>query len=136
MKKMVLVSKTIVILGFIGASIVGLDRVHAAGTNTLKAGTAKVNITPKTPIPMSGYGSRKDPFKGVHDELFARVISFDDGEKKAVIIAADVIGFSHEFWKDLTTEIKKEMDINPFMVGPEGTTPVAVDARMSVEKVK
>jgi len=30
----------------------------------------------------------------------------------------------------------QEMDINPFMVGPPGTTPVAVDARMSVEPVK
>ena len=28
----------------------------------------------------------------------------------------------------------REMDINPFVVGPEGTTPVAVDARISVEK--
>jgi len=29
----------------------------------------------------------------------------------------------------------QEMDINPFLVGPEGTTPVAVDARISVAKV-
>jgi len=28
----------------------------------------------------------------------------------------------------------QEMDINPFVVGPEGTTPIAVDARISVEK--
>jgi len=28
----------------------------------------------------------------------------------------------------------QEMDVNPFMVGPEGTTPIAVDARISVEK--
>jgi len=28
----------------------------------------------------------------------------------------------------------QEMDINPFVVGPEGSTPVAVDARISVEK--
>jgi len=27
----------------------------------------------------------------------------------------------------------KEMDINPYVVGPEGTTPIAVDARMSLE---
>jgi acetyl coenzyme A synthetase (ADP forming)-like protein len=27
----------------------------------------------------------------------------------------------------------KEMDINPYVVGPEGTTPIAVDARMSIE---
>jgi hypothetical protein len=26
------------------------------------------------------------------------------------------------------------MDINPYVVGPEGTTPIAVDARMSIEK--
>lgn len=37
----------------------------------------------------------------------------------------------------LVTEFPQiqELDINPYMVGPEGTTPVAVDARMSVEKV-
>lgn len=28
----------------------------------------------------------------------------------------------------------KELDINPFVVGPAGTVPIAVDARMSVEK--
>jgi len=28
----------------------------------------------------------------------------------------------------------QEMDINPFVVGPKGTTPIAVDARISVEK--
>ena len=37
----------------------------------------------------------------------------------------------------LVTEFPQiqEMDINPFVVGPEGSTAVAVDARMSVEKV-
>jgi acetyl coenzyme A synthetase (ADP forming)-like protein len=36
----------------------------------------------------------------------------------------------------LVTEFPEiqEMDINPFMVGPSGTTPVAVDARIRVEK--
>jgi hypothetical protein len=29
----------------------------------------------------------------------------------------------------------QEMDINPYVVGPEGTPPIAVDARMSVEQV-
>jgi acetyltransferase len=36
----------------------------------------------------------------------------------------------------LVTEFPEiqEMDINPFMVGPSGTTPIAVDARIRVEK--
>jgi acetyltransferase len=34
----------------------------------------------------------------------------------------------------LVTEFSQiqQMDINPYIVGPEGTTPIAVDARMSV----
>jgi acetyltransferase len=37
----------------------------------------------------------------------------------------------------LVTEFAQiqELDINPYIVGPEGTTPIAVDARMSVEQV-
>ncbi len=36
----------------------------------------------------------------------------------------------------LATEFPQiqEVDINPYVVGPEGTTPIAVDARMSLEK--
>jgi acetyltransferase len=38
----------------------------------------------------------------------------------------------------LVTEFPQiqEMDINPYVVGPEGTPPIAVDARMSVEQVE
>lgn len=38
----------------------------------------------------------------------------------------------------LVTEFPQiqELDINPYVVGPKGTTPIAVDARMSVEKNK
>lgn len=37
----------------------------------------------------------------------------------------------------LVTEFPQiqEVDINPYVVGPEGTTPIAVDARMRVEQV-
>jgi len=37
----------------------------------------------------------------------------------------------------LATEFSQiqELDINPYMIGPEGTTPIAVDARISVEEV-
>ncbi len=78
---------------------------------SLYAGTAKVKITPEKPIPMSGYGSRKEPFRGVHDDLYARVIALSDGENKAVVITADVIGFSHTFWKEVTDRITKQTGI-------------------------
>ena len=77
----------------------------------LSGGFAKINITPSQPIPMSGYGNRKDPSKGVHDSLYARATAFSDGINKAVIISADVIGFSHDFWKVVAGHIEKEFGI-------------------------
>ncbi|MCE5249786.1 neutral/alkaline non-lysosomal ceramidase N-terminal domain-containing protein [bacterium] len=88
-----------------------VPEVYGAPKNVLSAGCAKVNITPRTPIPMSGYASRKDPFKGVHDELFARAVVFGDGEHKAAIITADIIGLSHDFWKKTTERIERETGI-------------------------
>ena len=79
--------------------------------NALMAGTAKINITPHTPIPMSGYGSRKDPFKGVHDSIFARVIVFSDGKNKAALISMETIGVSNTFWKDVTDVLEKKTGI-------------------------
>jgi acetyltransferase len=49
----------------------------------------------------------------------------------------DAIAEGLQRLSQLVTEFPQiqEMDINPYVVGPPGTTPIAVDARMSVEKV-
>ena len=48
----------------------------------------------------------------------------------------DAIAEGLQRLSQLVTEFPqiKEMDINPFVVGREGVVPIAVDARMSVEK--
>ncbi len=78
---------------------------------TLKVGVAKTNITPQTPVPMSGYGSRDEVFKGIHDSLYATAVVFDDGNQKAVLITADLIGFSNQFCKETTDMIEKAAGI-------------------------
>ncbi len=49
----------------------------------------------------------------------------------------DAIAEGLQRLSQLVTEFPQiqELDINPYVVGPQGTTPVAVDARMSVEKI-
>ncbi|MFC1677080.1 acetate--CoA ligase alpha subunit [Planctomycetota bacterium] len=49
----------------------------------------------------------------------------------------DAIAEGLQRLSQLVTEFPQiqELDINPYVVGPEGTVPIAVDARMSVEKV-
>ncbi|HIJ70116.1 MAG TPA: CoA-binding protein [Planctomycetes bacterium] len=48
----------------------------------------------------------------------------------------DAISEGLQRLSQLVTEFPQiqEMDINPFVVGPEGTTPIAVDARISVQQ--
>jgi acetyltransferase len=48
----------------------------------------------------------------------------------------DAIAEALQRLSQLVTEFPQiqEMDINPLVVGPPGTTPIAVDARISVEK--
>jgi hypothetical protein len=77
----------------------------------LKAGTSKINITPEEPVRMSGYAARTEPFKGIHDELFASAVVFENSESKACIITVDVIGFSHEYADETRALIEKETGI-------------------------
>jgi neutral ceramidase len=88
-----------------------LGNSRARHINTISVGVAQVNITPTVPVLMSGYASRTEPFKGVHDELFAAVTVFDNGTQRAALVTADVIGFCHNAWGELTKRIESETGI-------------------------
>jgi len=61
--------------------------------DVLRAGVARIDITPKEPVTLSGYGSRKDLSKGVHDPLSARVVAFENNGKRLVLVSTDLLGF-------------------------------------------
>ena len=63
----------------------------------VEMGASQINITPQQPVLMSGYDARKTPSTGVHDSLFASALFFSDGQNKALMITADVIGFRAAF---------------------------------------
>lgn len=76
------------------ASFLALPSLSRGGTASgLKAGVAKIDITPAKPVTLSGYASRKDLSTGVHDPLSARVVAFEAGGKRLVLVATDIIGF-------------------------------------------
>ena len=57
---------------------------------TLRAGVAKVDITPPVGMRMWGYGNRKGPSTGVLDPLYARVLVLEAGDKKLALVALDL----------------------------------------------
>ncbi|MFA6107996.1 MAG: hypothetical protein WDA75_04420 [Candidatus Latescibacterota bacterium] len=61
----------------------------------LRAGTAKVEITPLLTVPYLGYVPRQARFEGVHDPLHARALVIEgEGNKVVALVAVDAIGLS------------------------------------------
>jgi len=56
----------------------------------LKAGVAKVEITPPTGLRMYGFSSRKGGATGVLDPLMARVLVLEAGEKRLALVVLDL----------------------------------------------
>lgn len=66
---------------------------HAKTAGGLRAGTARIDVTPEKPVQMSGYAGRKEPSTDVHDPLSVRVLAFGAGDRRLVLVATDLIGF-------------------------------------------
>ena len=63
---------------------------------TLRAGIAKIDITPDIPVKLYGYASRTAPSEGVHDQLYARAIVFENEGKKFVLVSSDLGSYGSE----------------------------------------
>lgn len=73
----------------IGAAVPTVARTNAA----LRAGYAKVDVTPTGPVMMGGYDLRTSASEGVHegDRLYVRALVFADVDTAIAFIEADVI---------------------------------------------
>src|SRR5207249_2915219 len=81
------------------AVLTAVSRSAAAGgaeEPVLRAGTARVDVTPAKPVLLGGYASRKEPSKGVHDPLSARVLAFERGGRRLVLVSLDNLGFYNQ----------------------------------------
>ncbi|MCD6231294.1 neutral/alkaline non-lysosomal ceramidase N-terminal domain-containing protein [Candidatus Aerophobetes bacterium] len=76
------------------------------------AGAAKVNITPPVGAPLSGYTVRKDVSQGIHDDLYAKALVLDNGEKVLAIVTTDLLGFYDNFVDKVRNLIKKQTGID------------------------
>jgi hypothetical protein len=60
----------------------------------LIAGGARLEITPRTPQFLAGYGARNHPSTGVHDPLFLRALYVRDAAGvEAAVVSADILWF-------------------------------------------
>lgn len=76
----------------------------------MRAGVAKVNITPPVGLELSGWSF--GPSVGVLDELYAKVLLLESNGRQAAIITADLIGFNTEYVTAIREGIASEMNMN------------------------
>jgi neutral ceramidase len=65
---------------------------------SLKAGIAKVDITPTESLYMGGYdeSGRPDPSNGVYGKIYIRALVFDDNSRRVAFIETDVVSFPNK----------------------------------------
>lgn len=82
---------------------------YAAG---LRAGVARVDITPQGPIWMSGYASRNHPSESVLQHLWVRALAIDAGSGgRVVIVSTDLVGLPAEVADQVAGRAKSQFGI-------------------------
>jgi hypothetical protein len=93
--------------------LLGLGAANAAQAGTdWKAGVARVETTPASPVWMSGYASRSGPSQGVAHPLFAKALALADGQgNRVVLVTCDIIGLGRAFTGRVTDQVKEKFGL-------------------------
>jgi len=83
------IMRTMLKLG-LGCCLLASVIAACASADTLKAGVAKVDITPAPGLPLWGFENRKAPATGTRDPLYARVLVLEAGETRLALVALDL----------------------------------------------
>lgn len=78
-----------------------------------RAGTARVAITPKTPMWMAGYGSRDHPSEGKVHDLWAKALVLDDPSGgKAALVTVDICGIGRDLSLRIRDTLKAKLGLD------------------------
>ncbi len=79
------------------------------GAADFRAGVARIDITPKAPIWMTGYGDRTHPSTGVAQPLWAKALAIEDSRgSRVVIVTTDLIGLPRSITDLVAARAQKE----------------------------
>jgi neutral ceramidase len=83
-----------------------------AATKGYDAGIARVDITPKRSIWLSGYGARSKPSSGTLHSLWAKALAIRDEKKHTfVLVSTDLIGLPRQITDVVSARLQKEYNI-------------------------
>src|SRR5438046_1364131 len=85
----------------------------------LRAGVARVEITPSALMPMYGYRNRKcGPANGTHDPLFAKAVVLASGDSRLAIVTLDLGSITSE---NLRRDVAEKLGIPVLLLAASHT---------------
>ena len=79
-----------------------------AANKDLRAGVARIDITPEGPIWMTGYGNRTHPSTGVAQHIWAKALAIVDSQKNTVVIVTtDLVGLPRSITDLVAARVQK-----------------------------
>jgi neutral ceramidase len=79
----------------------------------LRAGAARIDVTPTQPVALAGYASRNKLSQGVHDPISARAIAFEQDGARLVLVSLDSLGFYNQTAEPLRQAILEATGLKP-----------------------
>jgi len=74
----------------------------------LQVGAARIDITPKDAVELSGFAVREQPCVGVLHPVSARAVVFDDGSIRIVMLSLELLELPRDFANQLRVEIAEQ----------------------------
>lgn len=96
---------------FLAVAVVAAAFGVSPARGELKAGAAKAVITPDNPVYLGGYYYVNTRSKGVHDDIFTRVLTLNDGEDTIVLIEVEVVITGGYFAREIRKMVNEEFGI-------------------------
>src|SRR5437773_1967410 len=82
----------------------GIPREGFAQNSSLRAGAAKVDVTPaESELPRN--------YEGILDHLYARAIVLDNGSTSSALISVDAGSIPEQIWQNVTRQVETELGI-------------------------
>src|SRR5438270_9533335 len=82
-----------------------------------KAGVAKANITPTTPMLLAGYASRDKPAEGKVMDLWIKALALEDAQgHRAVVLTSDTLGIPQSIYQWVCAALKARFALLPAQI--------------------
>lgn len=95
--------------GLAALLLIGAAALAAAPKPDFRAGVAKLDITPKEPVWMSGYAARTKPSDGAMHPLWAKALALEDRKGyRVVIVTTDLIGLPRVITDEVSARLEKD----------------------------